>query len=600
MPYAVYTKEGDDEDGESQEVYVFLPEKVLPLPSAENIGHSKACIMDFSGKFSENAVITETALRQKATAYANSATLGVPKVSITVSFVQLWQTEEYKNIAPLERVKLCDTVTVRFPSLGVKASAKVIKTVYNVLEEKYESIELGDAKSSLADTLNKQQADIAQLAESIIKGNAKVTDELKKAVKNATELITGQAGGYVVLNPAEKPQEILILDKPAIEEAISVWRWNSAGLGHSSTGYNGTYALAMTMDGAFVADFITVGTLNGALLKADSVQASAISAEYKQEVTDAIGNVESSVTQAFKISDEQLLSKISETKTYAEQQAQTAENAANEATDEKLSNYSSTIEMNSAIEQKANSITLSVSEQVSETKTYAEQQAQAAENAANKATDKKLSEYSTTTEMNSAIEVVSNRLALLVTETDNGDVINSASIIAAINDGESGITLNANKINLTAYPKTTDLSLSVTNDYGGDEKKSRLYLKCDGKTVDSATISLTGIVSFTDLEESGSTVINGDNIATGTISADYISTEISQVNGNLYVGNYGDNVSKQIIFSKGAKISTVSESIGGYYGLSISGVVVKIGTRLDLTDCTDISWGDNYPTAKFG
>jgi phage-related protein len=546
MPYAVYTKEGDDEDGESQEVYVFLPEKVLPLPSAENIGHSKACIMDFSGKFSENAVITETALRQKATAYANSATLGVPKVSITVSFVQLWQTEEYKNIAPLERVKLCDTVTVRFPSLGVKASAKVIKTVYNVLEEKYESIELGDAKSSLADTLNKQQADIAQLAESIIKGNAKVTDELKKAVKNATELITGQAGGYVVLNPAEKPQEILILDKPAIEEAVSVWRWNSAGLGHSSTGYNGTYALAMTMDGAFVADFITVGTLNGALLKADSVQASAISAEYKQEVTDAIGNVESSVTQAFKISDEQLLSKISETKTYAEQQAQTAENAANEAT------------------------------------------------------DKKLSEYSTTTEMNSAIEVVSNRLALLVTETDNGDVINSASIIAAINDGESGITLNANKINLTAYPKTTDLSLSVTNDYGGDEKKSRLYLKCNGQTVDSATISLTGIVSFTDLEESGSTVINGDNIATGTISADYISTEISQVNGNLYVGNYGDNVSKQIIFSKGAKISTVSESIGGYYGLSISGVVVKIGTRLDLTDCTDISWGDNYPTAKFG
>ena len=89
-----------------------------------------------------------------------------------------------------------------------------------------------------------------------------------RAIANATSLITGHSGGYVVLNPAEKPQEILILDTPTIDEAVNVWRWNSGGLGYSSTGYNGEYSLAMTMDGAIVADFISAGILNGALLQA--------------------------------------------------------------------------------------------------------------------------------------------------------------------------------------------------------------------------------------------------------------------------------------------------------------------------------------------
>ena len=122
-------------------------------------------------------------------------------------------------------------------------------------------------------------------------------------------------GGYVVLNPAEKPQEILILDTPTIDEAVNVWRWNSGGLGYSSTGYNGEYSLAMTMDGAIVADFISAGILNGALLQADSVQSSAISQHYKAEVTNEIGETASSIEQAFVAADEQLLSLITSVQT---------------------------------------------------------------------------------------------------------------------------------------------------------------------------------------------------------------------------------------------------------------------------------------------
>lgn len=313
MPYAVYTVQ--DESGSSEEKYVYLAEKVIPLTEAEDIGHYKAFIMDFSDRFGDNEEITEEKLRAKATAYAAAADLGTPKVNITVSFVQLWQTEEYKNIAPLERVKLCDTVTVRFSKLGVAATSKVIKTVYNSLQEKYESVTLGDAKSSFANTVNKQQEAIQEIKSSVKKGQAEATEQLKKAIANATSLITGHSGGYVVLNPAEKPQEILILDAPTIDEAVNVWRWNSGGLGYSSTGYNGEYSLAMTMDGAIVADFISAGILNGALLQADSVQSSAISQHYKAEVTNEIGETASSIEQAFVAADEQLLSLITSVQT---------------------------------------------------------------------------------------------------------------------------------------------------------------------------------------------------------------------------------------------------------------------------------------------
>lgn len=313
MPYAAYTVQ--DESGNSEEKYVYLAEKVIPLTEAEDIGHYKAFIMDFSDRFGDNEEITEEKLRAKATAYAAAADLGTPKVNITVSFVQLWQTEEYKNIAPLERVKLCDTVTVRFSKLGVAATSKVIKTVYNSLQEKYESVTLGDAKSSFANTVNKQQEAIQEIKSSVKKGQAEATEQLKKAIANATSLITGHSGGYVVLNPAEKPQEILILDTPTIDEAVNVWRWNSGGLGYSSTGYNGEYSLAMTMDGAIVADFISAGILNGALLQADSVQSSAISQYYKAEVTNEIGETASSIEQAFVAADEQLLSLITSVQT---------------------------------------------------------------------------------------------------------------------------------------------------------------------------------------------------------------------------------------------------------------------------------------------
>lgn len=211
---------------------------------------------------------TAAQLRQAALDYIAANKVGVPKVSLTLSFAQLEQTAEYADKALLERVCLCDTVHVQFAKLGVSADASCIKTVYDVLLERYDSVELGDARSNLANTV----ADMGKTVQSTVN---KTRSDLERAIDRATQLITGNLGGYVVLHSstgADEPDEILVMDKPEIEKATKVWRWNLAGWGYSSSGYGGPYRLAATMDGAINADFITTGTMSANLIRGGVLQ----------------------------------------------------------------------------------------------------------------------------------------------------------------------------------------------------------------------------------------------------------------------------------------------------------------------------------------
>ena len=235
-----------------------LPEKVVSSASAHNFPYPRTVPLDCSREWQETPSVEQ--LRAYASAYVEKEGIGVPSVSLKVSFVPLWQTEEYKAIAPAERLNLCDIATVRFEKLGVNARAKVVQTVYDVLAGRYESITLGEASTNLADTIVAQDKAI----------NAKAdTSDLEAAAASASAWITGNKGGYVVLrrNADGQPYELLIMDKPTIEEATKVWRFNKSGLGYSSTGYNGTYGLAMTQDGQIVADYITTGSLTANLIR---------------------------------------------------------------------------------------------------------------------------------------------------------------------------------------------------------------------------------------------------------------------------------------------------------------------------------------------
>ena len=236
---------------------------------------------------------TAAQLRQAALDYISANKVGVPKVSLTLSFAQLEQTVEYADMALLERVCLCDTVHVQFAKLGVSADARCIKTVYDVLLERYDSVELGDARSSLANTV----ADMGKTVQSTVN---KTRSDLERAIDRATQLITGNLGGYVVLHSstgADEPDEILVMDKPEIEKATKVWRWNLAGWGYSSSGYGGPYRLAATMDGAINADFITTGSLSANRIKSGTMSANLIRGGVLQSTNGKfVSNLDTGVT----------------------------------------------------------------------------------------------------------------------------------------------------------------------------------------------------------------------------------------------------------------------------------------------------------------
>lgn len=238
--------------------------------------------LDLSDKWQEPP--TEEQLRTAAKQYITANNIGIPKVSLKVSFVQLAQSKEYEAIALLEKIHLCDTVNVEFPKLNVSSTSKCISIKYDAITNKYIELKLGDSKNNLASTIVSQDKVISETPSKSF---------LEKAIDNATQLITGGLGGYVIIQSSsggKQPDEILIMNTDDIKTATNVWRWNKNGLGYSSNGYNGPYATAITADGKIVADFILAGEFDGALIKAGSIAAEMLSVEYKTSVTNAISN----------------------------------------------------------------------------------------------------------------------------------------------------------------------------------------------------------------------------------------------------------------------------------------------------------------------
>ena len=236
--------------------------KIMPLDlSSEDFGKETT---DSEGYTTTIEKPTEEELLAAAQKYIANNKIGIPKVSLDVSFVMLAQTEEYKDFARLETVKLCDTVTVEFEKLGVKTTAKCIKTVYNVLTDKYDSIELGEPKSSLAETVSNQGTLIEEASDK---------SYMERAIQNATDLImSGKLGGYVTVTK----NEIYIADNQDLDKAVKVWRWNSGGLGYSSSGKDGPFGIAMTSDGKIVADYISTGNLDCSVLNVSNIHGDSI------------------------------------------------------------------------------------------------------------------------------------------------------------------------------------------------------------------------------------------------------------------------------------------------------------------------------------
>ena len=281
--------------GEVKTVYGDL----IKSANADNFPYVRTMALDVSTEYKTPP--TKEQLTKRAETYVRANKIGVPKVSVKVSFVALWQTEEYKNIEPLQRIHLCDTIKVVFRDLGIDSHAKVTKTTYNVLKDRYDSIQIGDNRTNLIETIASQTTPI--------KTEKKERSEwLWDATRRATEIIQGGLGGYVVIRPDEKtgyPEEILIMDQPDKDTAKNVIRMNKNGIGFSEgNGYKGPFQSAWTIDGTFNADFI-----NSGIIKADLIRAGILKA--KDEESGNYWNLETGefqLTQKVKVGESTIAS----------------------------------------------------------------------------------------------------------------------------------------------------------------------------------------------------------------------------------------------------------------------------------------------------
>jgi hypothetical protein len=148
--------------------------------------------------------------------------------------------------------------------LNVSTKAKVVKTVYNVMLDRMESVTLGSVRANIADTIVSQNKEIA---------SKPTKTALEQAREAATAWLTN-GNGYAYFRKDDMGNiiDILFLDTPDIETAVNVLRVGQSGIGFSHNGVNGPYESAWTIDGRFNADFITTGTLSANLIKSGTMQ----------------------------------------------------------------------------------------------------------------------------------------------------------------------------------------------------------------------------------------------------------------------------------------------------------------------------------------
>ena len=218
-----------------------------------------------------------------------------------------------------EAVKLLDKIRVISRPHGMDRYFPVIKLEIPLDSPENTQFMLGDSVTpSLTRVNNQINAKILQEIENLPKEQQMLTE----AKENATAIMRMVTNGHITITHDENGSESLILsDTKNHLDATRMWLLNMNGFGYSNDGGE-TFGLAITMDGAIVADYITAGTLRGELLRAGSVSTEAISLEYRNSVSDSILQTKTTVEQEFIAADGVLASTITQNYTDAISQSE--------------------------------------------------------------------------------------------------------------------------------------------------------------------------------------------------------------------------------------------------------------------------------------
>lgn len=192
--------------------------------------------------------------------------LSKPRVSYTLDVMSLATKSEYSIID----FKLGDSIKVLDKANEKIDSQRIVKITEYPLTPEKNKITLSNTRVVFTDNTQEIRDAISSTNSEIVKTRT----ELMKAVEESSNLIKANNGGYIITryNEDNQPYEQLIMNTDNILTATQVWRWNLNGLGFSSSGYNGTYEIAITNDGKINANFITAGQLNASIIKAGILQ----------------------------------------------------------------------------------------------------------------------------------------------------------------------------------------------------------------------------------------------------------------------------------------------------------------------------------------
>ena len=141
MPYAIYT----DEDNQEVEVRGDF----IDSPLINNYAHPYVKYIDYSEKFEDDEVPTATKLNNLATKEYTNNKVDIPKCNYKIEFIPLSKCAGYEGLE--DRINLCDVVTVKDSRYNIDTQAKVIKVVFDVLRGRYDSMELGEPRTTLGD-----------------------------------------------------------------------------------------------------------------------------------------------------------------------------------------------------------------------------------------------------------------------------------------------------------------------------------------------------------------------------------------------------------------------------------------------------------------
>lgn len=191
-------------------------------------------------------------LESKAKEYLN--TYKLPQVNYTLS-------ASIQNVSDIG-----DIIHVKHPKCNIDITTNVIAIEYDCITKSYSKIEFGNFKNKLNDLISNVEN---QITETVQKENTSNYNKLQNSLEEATNKINSALTSSYVVN--DDGNQILIVDTLPKEEAINVIRINSAGIGFSKNGINGTFKSAWTIDGTLdmqkinvinlVADMIKGGTL---------------------------------------------------------------------------------------------------------------------------------------------------------------------------------------------------------------------------------------------------------------------------------------------------------------------------------------------------